>query len=408
MPGIDGVDGVLDEKLIREEYGFLGDAVFLNVSFVALPPRRVQEAYRAFMDDYVGNFGRDVIVRSWEIVDGARPKIARLLNARNPGEIAFVKNTCEGISILANGYPFREGDEVLIADQEHQSNLYPWINQRGRGVVLNVVKGLKNGEIRVRDMIAGMNDRTRVLAVSSAQFSTGFSIDLRRRGEECRKRGIVFSVYGIQTMGRIEIDVRGMNIDYLAAGGNKGLLGTLGAGIVYCGDRIVDKIVPPYAAHQSVINHVAPPAITTDFETLNWRPDARRFESGNQSYNCILAISKGVDLILELGIKNIEAHVRKLEAYLREKIRGLPLKIVEPKDPANWSGIVCVYYPEAFEEEVGNILGERKIYATMRGGYLRFGLNFYNTLEQMDVLQAALAQIARLGKKKHGKEAEIS
>ncbi|MDR1885051.1 MAG: aminotransferase class V-fold PLP-dependent enzyme [Synergistaceae bacterium] len=388
----------LNEELIREEYGFLGDAIFLDVSFVVMPPRRVQEAYGAFMGGYVENFGRDIIARSWRIIDEARPKIARLLNARNPGEIAFVKNTCEGISILAGGYPFREGDEILIADQEHQSNLYPWINQRGRGVVLNVVKSSEDGSIRIEDMISAMNDRTRVLAVSSAQFSTGFAVDLRRLGEECRRRGIVFSVDGIQTLGRIEIDVREMNIDYLAAGGNKGLLGTLGAGTVYCSDRIAGKITPPYAAHQSVENHVTPPALTTDFERLNWHPNARRLESGNQSYNCILAISKGVDLILELGIKNIEAHIRRLEAYLREKIRGLGLRIVEPKNPANWSGIVCVYYPEAFEEDVRGILEERKIYATMRGGYLRFGIDFYNTLEQMDVLQAALAHIARLGK----------
>jgi selenocysteine lyase/cysteine desulfurase len=241
-----------------------------------------------------------------------------------------------------------------------------------------------------------MNERTRILAVSSAQFSTGFLSDLRQLGEECRKRGIIFAVDGIQTLGRIKIDVQDMNIDYLASGGNKGLLGTLGAGVVYCSDSIVKKITPPYAGYQSVVSHVTPPAITTNFESLEWHPNARRFESGNLSYNCILAISKGLDLILELGIENIEAHVRKLEARLRKKIRGLPLEIVEAKDPQNWSGIVCVYYPPAFEEGVKAILKEHKIYATMRGGYMRFGIDFYNTLAQMDIVGAALSRIAQL------------
>ena len=95
------------------------------------------------------------------------------------------------------------------------------------------------------------------------------------------------------------IDVQAMNIDWLVAGTNKGLLGTLGAGIVYCTNRIVKDIIPPYASYQSVISHVAPPAITTNFDFLEWHPNARRFESGNLSYNCINAINKGIELILE-------------------------------------------------------------------------------------------------------------
>jgi selenocysteine lyase/cysteine desulfurase len=244
-----------------------------------------------------------------------------------------------------------------------------------------------------------MNERTRVLAVSSAQFSTGFMSDLHALGAECRKRDILFAVDAIQTLGRIKLDVQVMNIDWLAAGGNKGLLGTLGAGFVYCSDRIIKSIIPPYAAYQSTETHVEPPAITTDFETLEWHPNARRFESGNLNYNGILAISKGVDLLLELGIDNIDAHIRELETRLRDKIRPLPLKIVEPRDPKNWSGIVCVYYPPNFEEEAKAILAERRIHATIRGGYIRFGIDFYNTAEQMDITADALSSIAHLEKR---------
>jgi selenocysteine lyase/cysteine desulfurase len=388
---------VLNKNLIEEEYGFLGDEIFLNVSLVVMPPRRVQEAYRRFMDDYVRNFGDDVVQRGWSIVSEARPKIAALINARGPDEIAFVKNTCEGMSILADGYPLEAGDEVLIADQEHQSTLFPWINQRRRGVVLCVTKSL-NGEIPIRHVLAGMNERTRVLAVSSAQFSTGFMSDLYTLGSECRKRNILFAVDAIQTLGRIKLDVQEMNIDWLATGGNKGLLGTLGAGFIYCNDRIVRDIIPPYAAYQSTESHVAPPAITTNFETLEWYPNARRFESGNLNYNGILAISKGIDLLLELGIDNIDAHVRELETRLRDKIRPLPLKIVEPRSLKNRSGIVCVYYPPKFEEEVKAILAGHRIHATIRGGYIRFGIDFYNTAEQMDITADALSLIARLDK----------
>ena len=134
---------MLDLDLIQKEYGFMGDTVFLNVSQVVVPPKRVQDAYRKFMDDYVSNFGIDIVSRAWDIVNNTRPKLQKLINAKESHEIAFVKNTAEGISILANGIKYNEGDNIVIADQEHQSILFPWIAARERyGIELKVVKSI--------------------------------------------------------------------------------------------------------------------------------------------------------------------------------------------------------------------------------------------------------------------------
>ena len=391
---------MLNQKLIDEEYGFLGDAIFLNVSQVVMPPKRVQDAYRRFMDDYVANFGMDVVSRAWDIVNNARPKLQKLIGAKEAHEIAFVKNTAEGISILANGLTYHEGDNIVIADQEHQSVLFPWIAVHERyGVELKVVKSV-NREIPTEDMIAAIDEHTRVLIVSAVQFSTGFCSDLKRLGEACREKGIIFAVDGIQALGRLQLNVQDCHIDWLAAGSNKGLLGTLGAGFVYCSDRIVKDIIPCYAGYQSTVSHVAPPSVTTEFDHLEWYPHARRFESGNLSYNCIEAISNGVDLILELGIDNIDAHIRKLEKHLREQISDLSLPVVQAEDEKHWGGVICVYYPAEHEDDVVRILQSHNIYCTMRGGYIRFGLEFYNTLEQMDIVSAALHEIDAINKEK--------
>ena len=391
---------MLNQKLIDEEYGFLGDAIFLNVSQVVMPPKRVQDAYRRFMDDYVANFGMDVVSRAWDIVNNARPKLQKLIGAKEAHEIAFVKNTAEGISILANGLTYHEGDNIVIADQEHQSVLFPWIAVHERyGVELKVVKSV-NREIPTEDMIAAIDEHTRVLIVSAVQFSTGFCSDLKRLGEACREKGVIFAVDGIQALGRLQLNVQDCHIDWLAAGSNKGLLGTLGAGFVYCSDRIVKDIIPCYAGYQSTVSHVAPPSVTTEFDHLEWYPHARRFESGNLSYNCIEAISNGVDLILELGIDNIDAHIRKLEKHLREQISDLSLPVVQAEDEKHWGGVFCVYYPAEHEDDVVRILQSHNIYCTMRGGYIRFGLEFYNTLEQMDIVSAALHEIDAINKEK--------
>ena len=384
---------MLNQKLIDEEYGFLGDAIFLNVSQVVLPPKRVQDAYRRFMDDYIATYGMDIVSHAWEIVNNARPKLQKLIGAAEAHEIAFVKNTAEGISILANGLTYQPGDNIVIADQEHQSVLFPWIAVHERyGVELKVVKSV-NREIPTEDMIAAIDEHTRVLIVSAVQFSTGFCSDLKRLGEACKEKGVIFAVDGIQALGRLQLDVQDCHIDWLAAGSNKGLLGTLGAGFIYCSDRIVKDIIPCYAGYQSTVSHISPPSITTEFDHLEWYPHARRFESGNLSYNCIEAISNGVDLILELGIENIDAHIRKLEKHLRANISDLKLPVVQADDEKHWGGVVCVYYPAEHEEDVVRILKEHKIYCTMRGGYIRFGLEFYNTIEQMDIVSAALHQI---------------
>lgn len=387
---------MLNLDLIQKEYGFMGDTVFLNVSQVVVPPKRVQDAYRKFMDDYVANFGMDIVPRAWDIVNNARPKLQKLINARDPHEIAFVKNTAEGISILANGIKYNEGDNIVISDQEHQSILFPWIAARERyGIELKVVKSIGK-DVDVDGLIAAIDEHTRVVAVSSVQFSTGFRADLKKLGAACKEKGVIFCVDGIQALGRLKIDVQEMNIDWLAAGGNKGLLATLGAGFVYCSDRIVKDVIPCYAGYQSTVSHVSPPSITTEFDHLEWYPHARRFESGNLSYNCIEAISNGVDLVLELGIENIESHIKMLEKHLRSLISDLKLTVVQAKDENNWGGVVCVYYPPEKENEVVKILENHKIVGTMRGGYIRFGLNFYNTMEQMEIVSKALHEIDNL------------
>lgn len=387
---------MLNQELIDKEYSFLGDAIFLNVSSVVMPPLRVQKAYEAFMPEYISNYGDDIVPRAWGIFLDTRKKMAELIHAREPLEIAFVKNTCEGVSILADGYPFQAGDNVVVADQEHQANLFPWINVHQRKAVeLHVVKS-REGEISADDMIDAIDENTKILAVSAVQFSTGFYSDLYKLGKACRERSVIFMVDGIQALGRIHLDVQAMNIDWLTAGTNKGLLGTLGAGFIYCRKELTDKIIPPYASYQSVVSHVAPPAITTNFDYLEWYPDARRFESGNLSYNYIQAINKGVELILELRIQNIEAHIRHLEAYLRGKLHDLSIHVVQAADDKNWGGVVCVYYPPQADEEVAQILQRYKIHCTMRGGYIRVGLEFYNTIDQMDIVAKALHEVDKI------------
>ena len=386
---------MLNKQLIDEEFGFLGDNVYLNVSARCMPPKRVQTAYCNYMSNYVSNLGIDVSSKSWEFVNNGREKIAKLINASSH-EIAFTKNTSEATSIIANGFPFLPGDNIVIADEEHPSNMFPWINMHMRkGLNLNVVPSSEDN-IDVDALIGAIDDHTRILTVSAVQYGSGFAVDLQKLGNACYERGIVFMVDGIQAIGRLNIDVKKMHIDVLTAGGHKGFLATFGAGVLYCSDRIVTDILPTYASLQSVTNFSKLPAKTTNFENLDWFPNARKFEAGNPNFNGILAIATGVDLILELGIQNIDAHIRELEIYLRKKLKDIPLHVMESKDPSNWGGVICVYYPKGKENSVKEILNKHKIICTMRNGYIRFSIDFYNTVQHMDIVVDALKEISLL------------
>ena len=384
----------MDWDWIDEEFSDIKDVAFFNVPFVVIPPKSVQKAYFGFTQEYISCFGDDATAKAWKIVGEARADFAGLIGA-DSSEIAFVKNTAEGIGIFANGFPFCSGDNVVVVDQEHSSLLYAWIHLRNKGIELRVVSSCE-GLFTVDDVISACDNKTRVIAISAVQFSTGFYADLASIGEYCQKNNIRFVVDVIQAAGRLHIDVKRMGIDYLACGGNKGLLAVLGVGAVYCNRRIIEQIEPTYAGYQSVVNHAKPPAITEDFSHLIWHNDARRFEAGNLNYAGIAAIQAGVRVIQRIGTEKIERHVRELEDQLRSGIESLPLHVQLIPNSKNRSGIVCVYYPAHAEDKVVGILQEHKIHATMRGGYIRMGLHCYNKPQHVETAITALGRIALL------------
>ncbi|MCC8023957.1 MAG: aminotransferase class V-fold PLP-dependent enzyme [Clostridium sp.] len=382
---------MLDQLLIEKEFGYLEPDIYLNISSVAMPPVRVRDVCRSFMDDYVESMGRKVMTDFEGMREETKKKLAQLINA-NPEEIIFVKNTTEGNSILASGYQKAPGGNVVICDLEHPSNLFPWINARSRGVEIKAVK-TREGQVPAESVLEQMDEDTRVVSLSAIEYGSGFFTDLKTIGRECRRRGIVFAVDGIQALGRMEIDVEDMCIDYLAAGGFKGLMGTLGAGFVYCSPTLISHIVPPYSGYQSTVSHGVPPEVTTDFQQLPWHDDIRRLESGSLNTYGIMAMDRGVDLILELGIRDIQEHIINLERYLRGKLSALPVTVWGQKEPERWSGIIVVQFPARLFQKARDIMDRYRIYTTLREGYIRISIGLYNTKQQMDSVYNALREL---------------
>jgi len=217
----------------------------------------------------------------------------------------------------------------------------------------------------------------------------------------CGEKNVILAVDGIQALGRLAINVKEFNVGYLSCGGHKGLLGTMGAGFVYCDEKIVRKVIPPYACYQGVKSHIKPLALTTDFSKIEWHIDSRRFESGNLNYAGIAAIGAGVRLVNTLGINNIETYILELEGNFIEGLKNLSLAFRSPIEREFRSGMPCIYYPLEIEDNVKRILRKHRIYVTIQRGYIRMSISFYNTKKHIEKTIEAFEEISRLNKKAH-------
>ena len=229
---------------------------------------------------------------------------------------------------LANSYPFQPGDNVIITVEEHASNAIPWLGIEKLGVEIRFAPS-QDGCVKIEDIEALMDDRTRIVSTASTYFCSGYAINLKELGEVCRRHNVILAVDGIQSMGRVKMRPREWNISYVAGGTHKGMLGTKGAGYVYCSKEL-SAILKPYSGSLQSLTNGGRPFPLRHYDEIQWQPDASRLEFSMYTFGVIETLANGVSLINELGIENVDAHIHEMEELLRSLIADLPLKVVEP------------------------------------------------------------------------------
>lgn len=384
---------MLNNHLIEQEYGFLKDKIYLNTSLISMPPMRAQNAWKSYIQTYVDAFADNYPTYFPKLHDDARGEMARLLNAA-PSDIAFTSSACASMTILANSFPFEAGDNVIITSEEHASNAIPWLALERRGVDVKIVES-RGGRIEEEDLIHAIDKRTRIMSVASVFFCSGFAVNVSRLGRACKERGVYLAVDATQSLGRIKLYPREESVDFVAGGAHKGLLGTKSLGFLYCSEELRGILKPYTGSLQSQGNGGRPFALK-HYDEIEWYPGAERFEAGNPPYGVIDTLGKGVSLINELGIENIEANIRETEAALRERLKNLPLKMLEPEE-CRRSGMLFVFYPASADpDEVRRILTKHNLFSTVRYDYIRITLHLYNNPAQMQKVADTLEEISRL------------
>ena len=358
----------------RKLFPVTAQKIYMNHAAISPFSTKVLDRVEEFLDER--SFGAiDNFTYADELRKATRLNIARMIKAQAE-QIAFIQNTSQGFNILVNGLNWQPGDEIILTDYEFPSNIYPFLNAERFGVKIKYVPN-RDGQIYLEDIEMLINEHTKLLSISFVEFSNGYHNDLAEIGKLCKKHDILFSVDGIQGVGALPLDVQACQIDFLSNGGHKWLMGPMGAGFMYIEKKLFDKLLPADTGWLAVEE-------AWDFfdYRLDFLPDARRFEYATANFLGLAGLSASVELLLEVGIENIQKHLLSMGEKLVHSLREEGLLFQGAKDKKYWSGIYSFSGNQI--EKLYEYLLSKDIVCSLRNGMLRVSPHFYNTQEEAD------------------------
>jgi selenocysteine lyase/cysteine desulfurase len=368
-------DLLQNEELRLKEFPVAREKVFLAHAGVCPLPQRVVEAVSAYARKAASSDQEALIFP--RVLDDGRKQGAQLLNCA-PEEIAFVGPTSLGLSYVAAGLKFRKGDNVLIYHDDYPSNVYPWMALAEHGVEVRLLNTRGLGLIRTKDVIGQVDEQTRLVALASCHFISGWRIDHAAIGKYLREQNILFCLDAIQTLGAFPTTVE--YVDMLASDAHKWLLGPCGAGLFYVRREIQERLDPPVYGWHNVRcpNYVAQ-------EQITFRTDARKYEAGTHNLLGAVGLIAGMELALEIGVDNIARELLRKRNWLVPALQDRGCTVLSSDAPwENAGGIVTFSKPGVDMPALHQKLVDSGIITslrTVRNGdrYIRLSPHFYNT-----------------------------
>lgn len=355
------------------------DQIFLAHAAVTALPQPVADAATRYLQRSAGD--PQELGETLRDIKRARKVCAEFIGAA-PDEIALLGPTSLGLSLFANGLDWKEGDEVLCYHGDYPANVYPWLDLRRRGVTVRYLEPAAPGEITPELVEHSLSPRTRLVALASAHFFTGYRIDIDAIGQLLHARGILFSVDGIQTLGAFPFSMR--HVDFLSADAHKWLLGPLAIGIVCVKKEHFERLRPTLIGAWNV---VSPNFIAQD--EIRFVETAQRYEPGVLNIAGIYGMVAAIELIQATGIERVAARILELKAYLLSQIEPLGFRVLGVREGPAATGITTFRHETASSTALFRRLETAKIIASLRHDregrdYLRLSPHYYNTEEEID------------------------
>ena len=394
---------------VRKEFPALERQTFLDSACVSLAPQRSVEKLRAFLDMAASCPSGSATQQHLDMDamrSAARAPLAKLINT-GEDDIALMESTTQGMNLVANAIPLKRGDRVVVCDLEFVAVALPWVQKRAEtGIEIDIVPN-RDGQILVDDIEAAITANTRVVAISSVQWSNGFLCDLDALSRLCRERDVFLIVDAIQQIGAIPLDVRKTPIDAIACGGHKWLLAPFGCGFLYLSKEFRARVKPPLAGYLSEAEpeggwgaYFQTPTIkpVRDYDFVDV---ARRWEiGGTANYPGAIALAESVGLINEIGIEKVGEHVLCLTDYLIDSLQQQGLEIVTPLNRQHRSSIVTFTVGDVDQNvALVDYLRQHKVLVSLRYtsgvGGVRVACHLFNNREDIGRLVEATGEFVR-------------
>jgi cysteine desulfurase/selenocysteine lyase len=376
---------VADENVRRREFPICERKIYCAHAADAPLPRRVAEAMKESIERASTN------ARNYEIelerIAETRTLVARLLGA-NEEEIAFTGPTASGLNAVASGLDWKAGDEIVCYLEDYPANVYPWLALERQGVKPVLLETARIGEITPEIVERALTKGTKLVALTSANYCSGYRIDLDSIGALCADRGVLFSVDAIQTLGAFSVSLK--QLDFLSAGAQKWMLGPSGAGILYVKKNRADLLRPPILGGWNVVspNFIAQREVK--FET-----GGRKFEPGAYTHSVLAGLRAAVELLLEAGPNEISNRIRTLNQSLRDRLAPADFEFLSPDDEKNRCGILTFRHPRVASEALCEAAARNDIVISLRfdranQSWLRVSPHFYNTEAEIEKIAEVL------------------
>ena len=357
---------------------------YLNAAAVSPIPVTAIEAIDDQMNDVAMN--GSINFQAWvDTKNRARDLVGEMLGVR-ADQVAFLRNTSDGIASIANGLTWTAGDNIVSFAREFPANFYVWRRIRDEFGVEMRFADEHNGRIDIDEFISMIDGKTRVVAISAVQFASGFRADLERIGRAARAVDALFCVDIIQAFGAMPLDLPAQYVDAACGASHKWLCSPEGCGILYLSDRARERVKPTLVGWISV-------GSPWDFEDREqeFRPTALAWESGTGSASLFYGLEQSLTLLRDAGATNIEAHLADLTGLLCDSLGGTNYDLISSRLPGEKSQIVCVKHRGGLaSNHIAKQLEAQNIIVSPRGDRLRIAPHFYNNVEDIERLVAAL------------------
>lgn len=362
----------------QHEFPLDADLCYLNHAAVAPWPRRAAEAVQSFAAENMHE-GASHYPRWQARTRRLRERLAELVGAAGPDDIALLKNTSEALSVVAWGMDWREGDNVVLARQEFPSNRMVWEALERCGVSVRVAD-LDDPAGPEEALMQCADDRTRLLTVSSVQYGDGLRMRLERLGGFCRERGIRFCVDAIQSLGALPFDQSACGADFVVADGHKWMLGPEGLAVFWCRPELRERL----KLYQHGWLMVDDPF---QFDRESWEPSttARRFEPGSPNSLGVFALEASLSVLQEVGLHEVRDRVLDNTAWLIETLGRLDgVRLISRREDDRRSGIVTFAPPAGETGALHRHLLENRVICARRGGGIRLSPHFYTPRDRLE------------------------